>query len=356
MASGHELVLVPRFSANDDSAILVAWTKNNGEPVSEGERICDLEFSKSVVEVPAPRGGFLFHTRAVGDEIAVGKPLAIISDTAERPKTVAEGAARPTGVKVTAKARKLIEAHGLDLGFFQGLGIVKEEHVLAVLKKTQTPAADETIAGEFRPLTPIQRRVARALAESASTIPHSYLTQWVSASAVELRVSKIARTHDLMLSVSDWLVASIARSATQYPKVLTSWRGEGVFYHPRAHVGFALNQSNGELLVPVVHDADQLDLETVVGRIRGLQKKAVRHKLESADLTGGTITVTSLIGTGAHQVFPILVPDQAVIIAIADRCELGPIPAYALTIGFDHRILNGAEAAQFLAALGAALV
>jgi len=168
---------------------------------------------------------------------------------------------------------------------------------------------------------------------------------------MELRVAKIAETHDLMLSVSDWLVATVARCAPRHPKVLASWQDDGLFYHSHPHVGFALNQANGDLVVPVIRDADELELLDLVGRIRGLQKKAVRHRLEPKDLMGGTITVTSLVGTGVQQVFPILVPGQAAIVAIAEPCELGPVRAYALTLGFDHRILNGAEAAAFLSSV-----
>ncbi len=349
-----ELVLVPRFSANDDFAILVAWSKKDGDTVAAGEKICELEFSKTVMDVTAPSSGFLFRMHEEGDEVPVGKPLAAIAATPERPAIHVEAPAA-AAVKVTAKARKLIETHNIDLAQFQGLGIVKEEHVLKFLE-TQPSAGEPAEAGEFKPLTPVQRRVAKTLTESVRTIPHSYLCRWVDAAAIEARVAKISETHEgLMVSVSDWLVATVAREAKEHPKVLASWRENGVFYHPHAHVGFALNQPNGDLLVPVIREAEGMELDALIGRIRGLQKKAIRHKLEPPDLTGGTITVTSLIGTGVHQVFPILVPEQAAIIAIGDRCALGPVQAYALTIGFDHRILNGAEAAAFLSAVADAL-
>jgi pyruvate dehydrogenase E2 component (dihydrolipoamide acetyltransferase) len=153
-----------------------------------------------------------------------------------------------------------------------------------------------------------------------------------------------------MLSLSDWLVAAVTRAAAQQPVANASWQEQGILRHSHVHIGFALNQANGELLVPVVHNAEQRSLEELVGDIRTLQKRAVRHQLSPQDLSGGTITVTSLLGSGVHQVLPILVPTQAIIIALADRCDW-PAPSYCLTAAFDHRVLNGVEAAAFLVAV-----
>jgi pyruvate dehydrogenase E2 component (dihydrolipoamide acetyltransferase) len=112
-----------------------------------------------------------------------------------------------------------------------------------------------------------------------------------------------------------------------------------------------MNQPNGDLVVAIVHGADRMALDELVGRIRGLQKKAVRHKLTPEELTGGSLTVTSLLGSGVHQVFPILVPGQSTIVALGDRAELSGQAVYNLTVAFDHRVLNGAEAAAYLAAV-----
>jgi pyruvate dehydrogenase E2 component (dihydrolipoamide acetyltransferase) len=351
--SDHELVLVPRATANDDHAVVVAWAKDDGEQVAKDDVICELEFSKSVVELPAPSEGWLYHLHKVGDEVSVGTPLAAISSRAERP--VLPSARQASGIKVTAKARKLIEAHGLDVGVFQGVDIVKEKHVRAFVE-AQGPAVDESAArGELTAPTPVRRRAAQALTESKQTIPHSHLCRWVLAERVDTHVEGLAQRHDMMVSVADWLVATVARQAGQNRKVNASWRPNGIFVHSNLNVGYALNQSNGDLLVPVVVDADRLELDELVGRLRGLQKKAHRHRLTPEELSGGTITVTSLIGSGVHQVFPILVPGQAVIVAIGDRCDIGDTATYNLTVAFDHRVLNGSESAEFLSAVAKGL-
>jgi pyruvate/2-oxoglutarate dehydrogenase complex dihydrolipoamide acyltransferase (E2) component len=155
----------------------------------------------------------------------------------------------------------------------------------------------------------------------------------------------------MALSVSDLLMKTVAEQARKHRSANSAWQEGGILAYDHVSVGFALNQSNGNLLVPVVHEADQMTLPELVGRIRRLQVLAVRQKLSPSDLAGGTVTITSLVGTGVHSVLPILVPDQSAIVAIGDRWEGFGVTAYCLTVGFDHRVMNGAEAAEFLVAV-----
>jgi len=347
LTAGYEQVLVPRESANDDHAILVGWSCADGDSVKSGDAICELEFSKAVVEITAPRDGYLFHLKEVADEVAVGKAIGLIAQEATRPTLTAPVARPPGSTKVSLKAQKLIDAHGIDPAEFTGIAIVKEKHVLEWMHNN----GDESVEAEVEliPVTPQQERTATALCQSTRQTPHSWLTRWIDAGRVDAYAQSLANHHNMMVSVSDRLVQVVAQTAGNFKKANAAWGARQIACYSKIHVGFALNQANGDLLVPVIHNAGQMDLQTLVGRIRGLQKAALRHKLSPADVTGGTITVTSLIGSGVHQVSPILVPGQSCIVAIGDRCELFGHAAYALTIGFDHRVLNGSEAAEFLA-------
>jgi pyruvate/2-oxoglutarate dehydrogenase complex dihydrolipoamide acyltransferase (E2) component len=347
----YELVILPRESPNDDYAVLVSWCKSEGESVSEGEVICELEFSKATLEVTAPRSGYVFHLREEGDQVPVGNPIAAIASTPQRPDLRAAVSAERAPIKVTVKARKLIEQTGIDVTVFEGRQIVREKDVLAHVEEIKWKCDESAADGDLQPLTAARQRAAQTLSESSRMIPHSYLTRWLDAERVEGQVEEVARRRDLMLTLTDWLLANVANAARAFPNVNASWRKDGVFRYAHAHVGFALNRSTGDLIVPVVQDADRLDLEDLVGKLRGLQKRAVRRKLSTQELSGGTITVTSLIGTGVHQVLPIVVPGQAVIVAIGDRCDAFRRAVYALTAAFDHRVLNGMEMAEFLAAV-----
>lgn len=355
MAESYELVYTPRISPNDEVVTLTSWSKQDGEPVAAGETICELESSKSTVEVAAPNAGWLFHLHQTGAEISVAKPLAVVAAGPTRPELRPEGAAAAVGVKVTTKARQLIEANGIPLDAFQGIEIVKEQHVRDYLQKRGPVEDESTPEGEWIPLSPIRRRAAKTLAASTQTIPHSYLQRWVDAAAVEARLEAIHRDQGLMVGVFDLLVAATAGAAVAHPGLNAAWHDDGVLRYANVHLGFALNLSNGDLVVPVIKHADQLGFEALAGRIRGLQKAALRNKLTSDDLTGGTVTVTSLVGTGVHQVFPIIMPGQTAIVAVADPVTLPGLRAYTITLAFDHRVVNGSEAAEFLAAVATAL-
>ncbi len=159
----------------------------------------------------------------------------------------------------------------------------------------------------------------------------------------------------MMCSLSDVVVYTVASLAQKHRKINAAWHEESILLHDTVSVGFALNLQNGDLVVPVVKDAPNKGLEQIIGEIRGFQKKAMRKRLSPEDLTGATVTVTSLIGTGAHQVLPIIVPGQAAIVAIGDVLEFGGHSLHSLTVAFDHRVLNGVEAAAFLAGLSESL-
>ena len=144
---------------------------------------------------------------------------------------------------------------------------------------------------------------------------------------------------------------ALASLVQKHRRINAAWHEESILLHDRVSVGFALNLENGDLVVPVIKDAPEKDLDQIVGEIRGFQKKALRRRLSPEDLSGATVAVTSLIGTGAHQVLPIIVPGQSAIVAIGDLFELGGLSLHSLTLAFDHRVLNGVEAAAFLAEL-----
>lgn len=129
MSSHYQLVLVPREAANDDRATLIAWLKEDGQPVKHGETICTIEFSKSVMDLAAPTEGWLFRLHEPGVEVPVGQPIAVIAFEPVRPLLSSAPTPAESEAKITAKARKLMEEHGLPASLFQGRPLVKEEHV-----------------------------------------------------------------------------------------------------------------------------------------------------------------------------------------------------------------------------------
>jgi len=352
LSDDYHPVLAPRIAVNDDAAILVEWLKSDGSRVEQDEIVCRLEYSKAIVDVPAPRAGWLFHVRRAGEEIVVGSLVASVAASEERPAMTVESRVAELGIKITTKAMALMQVHGIDPTVFKGAEFVKEAQVRAHLDSIGTGGSDQmSVGGTLTPLSVNRRRTAKILVQSSQTVPHSYLSRWIRAERVENRVEKLASQEEMALSVSDLLVKSVAEQAKRHPLANAVWRDDGIFAYDRVNVGFALNQSNGGLFVPVVLNADRMTLLEIVGRVRRLQIQAVRQKFSPADLAGGTVTVTSLTGAGVHNVLPILVPGQSAIVAIGDRWDGFGAPAYCLTVAFDHRVMNGVEAAAFLSAI-----
>ena len=361
LSEEYTKIIIPRSSANDDTVLLIEWVVEEAQEVTPGQVICRLESSKTVFELTAAEKGYLFHFSKAGQDIAVGEIIAVIAKEKNRPQFDRDNS-QDDGRKITLKARKLIAQHNIDLADLDGIDIVREKHIRELLanrdsgKYKNAERTSKNKTGRFVEASTVQRRSAKVLERSVSEIPHSYLTKNISAELAEQVVGNLAEKLDIMLSLTDWLVLCVAMTAKDFEKVNASWQSDGVFYHDDVNVGFALNQANGELVVPVIRNADKMEIDAIAGRIRGFQKKAIRHKLTVDDLTGGTITTTSMIGTGVDQVLPIIFPGQSAIVAIGDRWSVGPEGFYSITIAFDHRVLNGIEAGDFLSALAKQII
>jgi 2-oxoglutarate dehydrogenase E2 component (dihydrolipoamide succinyltransferase) len=257
---GYIKVEVPRSSANDDTVILIEWLKADGEHVKKNEDICIIESSKATFELVADASGFLYHTRNQGDEVAVGQMIAVIAQQQQRPEILNEQSKHLGNIKVTAKARKLIKEHNLNIAEFAGIDIVKEKDVQRYLAKHGSSEQESILPGRLVPLSHVERRTAKVISESAMQTPHSYLTTHIDAQAADEVLAEIARKEDILVSLSDQLVTCVARTVEKHKKVNASWRENAIYYHDRINVGFALNQSDGSLVVPVIRDANKMDL------------------------------------------------------------------------------------------------
>lgn len=362
--AGDVRIEVQRQSANDDEVLLVEWTVADGARVAAGDVVCLLESSKAVFDCVAPADGYVRRLRQAGEMIPVGEALGAVRaqpDAAPAPapragkSAPAQGADEPL---FTAKAEALLAAHGLTRADYPGGGLVRETHVQAWLATRSAGDAGPAPTGGPRvtPLTPVQMRAARVVARAKQTIPHSYLYRHVDAAAVQAKVKAIAAAHDIILSVTDWLIACVARALRAHPRVNAGWAENGLVFHDEINIGFAYDLSDGSLVVPVIRNVDRLDPTGVAGAARALQKRAIRGALTAADFADGHCTVTSMIGAGVHQVAPIVYPGQTAIVGVGDPWGLGAATLYTVSVAFDHRVVSGAQAGRFLAQLCCELV
>ncbi|HNX27379.1 MAG TPA: 2-oxo acid dehydrogenase subunit E2, partial [Phycisphaerae bacterium] len=309
-------VEIPRQTANDDTMFLLEWLVGDASQVRAGDAICKLESSKAAFEFSAPCDGFLHIISAAGKDLPVGETIAWITSSADRPgqwpskpthKQQHAAAAIEGDLKITAKARSLMEKHNIADDAFANLSLVREKDVLEYLQKNPTTAVD---GDKLQPHSHLQLQTAKVLTKSFGTIPHSYLSKHVSAASLESAVEKICLKDDILISLSDLLVSTIAGILRDFPKINSTWLDAGLMLHREIALGVALNQNDGTLVVPVIHNADSLSLTEIAGKIRGFQKRSIRNRLTVEDLTGGHFSVTTMIGTGVSQVFPIIYPEQ----------------------------------------------
>lgn len=361
MTTDAHPILVPREIVNADSVFVVRWLVAEGAAVTPGTTVCEVETSKAVMNVDAEQAGHLRRRAAEGDEVPIGGVLGFLTAAADTPLPDAglSDAAPPAAVaavQISAKARQKMEELGLDPALFAGRGFVREKDVVDMAAQVHAAAAaahDPRGPHRLQPLGAIQRRVARVMSESVAAIPSSSLERIVDLAPVRAHARALAGDSKAVVTEVDLLVAAVARAVAQHPH-FNGFLTDDYQLHlfERVNVGVAVDVE-GDLYVVVVHDAAAKEPTAVAKELRGLQFMALRRRLSAEQLSGGTITVTSMLGRGVHRFQPIPYPHQAAIVGLSDTA---PDSTQAtLVLVFDHRVANGSQAAAFLAAIDAGM-
>ncbi|MFS8499810.1 MAG: dihydrolipoamide acetyltransferase family protein [Micromonosporaceae bacterium] len=229
------------------------------------------------------------------------------------------------------------------------------------------PAAPAVAQAEDEdvPLTPVRRITAQRLTESATTTPHFHLTSVVDAGALlafRRQVNEHLAATGTRVTVTDLLIRACAVTLRAHPQVNSSWAGDRIVRHRRIHVGVAVALDDG-LIVPVVRDADRKSLGEIAAEAHDLADRARSGKLTPDEFRGGTFTISNLGMYGIDQFTAVINPPEAAILAIGAATEqpvlapdgLTTRTTMTLTLGIDHRVLDGATAARFLGDLKAVL-
>lgn len=269
-------------------------------------------------------------------------------------------AAAIDNIKITPTARRVAANAGLDITRVTGTGpggkIVKEDVEKALAQGATKPSASPAAApGEQVKLTPMRRIIAERMVESKFSAPHYYVTMEIDmAKAVAYR----AGSKGFKPSYNDILLYAVAHSLRKHPLVNARWGGDAIDVPQDVNLGFAVALPTG-LVVPVIHQVQKLSLEGVHEAARTLVDKAKNNKLQPDDFTGSTFTVSNLGSFGVDQFTAIINQPNSAILA-AGRIKEKPVvidggihvrPMMNLTLSSDHRVIDGAVAAQFLATL-----
>jgi len=383
-------VVMPALEMAQETGKLISWLKKEGESVTKGEPLLEIETDKAVMEIESPGDGVLAGVKVQpGAEVPVGRTIAWIVRPGEVPPTdeaatmsgrKTTAVAAPSGspaafvsqsaqpaspaIKISPKARRLASERGVNLADVRGSGPGGEILASDILAVAESKAGSSP--APFESGSPISRLMAERTTQSWTTVPHFFIVREVDAGALndarQRLTPEIEQSHGLKLTHTDLLAALVARVLVKHPRMNASWTGEGVHTNAEINIGLAMAVDDG-VVAPVLHNADKSGLREIAAKRRDLTERARGGKLRPADLAGGTFTISNLGMFGVDAFTAIIIPPQAAILAvgrISDRVvpidgHPGIRPMMTLTLSSDHRVVDGARAAKFLQDLVAAI-
>jgi pyruvate dehydrogenase E2 component (dihydrolipoamide acetyltransferase) len=402
------IIEMPKLSDTMTVGTLIKWLKKEGDPVKSGDMLAEVETDKATMELESFFDGTLLAIFVkAGSQVPLGAALCAIGKPGEKvdaptpksaaalpeaqpavaPVAVATPAPAPVApaalpepvalssgrIKVSPLARKLAAEKGVNLTTLKGSGpggrILRVDVLAGPAKGAPSPSLTSSTLSSKGPiqddkLVPVSNMrgtIARRLVESKTQIPHFYLDIEVDAGPLlELRAQLNAALEKdgVKLSVNDFVLKASAEALRRVPAVNCSWEGTAVRQHPAAHVSFAVAIEDG-LITPVIRDAHLKTLFAISTEAKALGKRAKDKKLTPAEFTGGTFCVSNLGMMGIDRFCAIINPPNAAILAVGttvrkpvvkgDQIVIGQ--RMTLTLSADHRVVDGAVGATYLAAL-----
>jgi pyruvate dehydrogenase E2 component (dihydrolipoamide acetyltransferase) len=381
-------VVMPALEMAQETGKLLAWRKKEGERVAKGEPLLEIETDKAVVEVEAPGDGVLAGVTAdVGAVIPVGQTIAWLVAPGEKPPTkvvtAAPAARAPSGVErsvvaatqlsaqpsvsapqISPKARRLAKELGVDIMRLRGTGpdgtiTTEDVQAFAVGKSAAASSGGE-------PLSQIARLMAERTTQSWTSVPHFFLVRDVDAGGL-VDLSKklspeIEKTYGARLTITDLLIALVAKVLAKHPRMNSSWTVDGIRANPEINISVAMAVKDG-VIGAVIHKANTTQPGEISAQRRDLTERARAGRLRPADIMGGTFTISNLGMYKVDAFSAIITPPQAAILAvgsISDRVvpvdgKPGIRPMMTMTLSGDHRVVDGAKAAEFLSELAEAI-
>ena len=388
-------VVMPALEMAQETGKIISWLKKEGDAITKGQPLLEVETDKAVVEIEAGAEGVLAGVKSKeGDVVQVGTTIAWIlapgesvpaetarAQTGRTMSSAAPAAAKPSPIspvesvkasggspRISPKARRLAKEHGVDITRVKGTGpdgVISSEDILKAAAAGPAPAA-APVAG-VEPLTGIARLMAERTTQSWNQAPHFFLVRDIDAGALNDARAKlgpaIERDRGVKVTHTDLLVSIVARTLVKHPKMNASWVGQGIRLNPGINISVAMAVKDG-VVGAVIPKADSTALADIAIQRRDLTERARSGKLKPADLADGTFTITNLGMYGVDSFNAIIATPQAAILAIgriSDRVvpvngQPGIRPMMTMTLSSDHRVVDGAQAALFLKDLADALL
>jgi len=402
-------IRLPKLGQTMEEGTIVNCLVKVGDEIQRGDVIFEVETDKATLEMESTAGGFVKHILAEADQtLPVGAVLMVVGDKDEQvpasfvealtggagapaatpsaPAAPASAPAAPVAaepepakpasrIMASPRAKKLAQKLGVNLATVTGTGpagkITEQDIQKAAEGKPAKaaqpakaapparPAVKTTVAearlGSTVPLNRLQRITAERMLKSKQEIPCFYLTVKVDMTDLVAARAKMNKNGGVKIAFNDFIIKAVASGLEKYPIMTGQLAGDAIKLADGIHVGLAISVPDG-LVAPLVRDANKKDMQQIARDSQALIERARNDKLDLSDLEGGCITVSNLGAFGIESFIPIVVPGQCSILGIGritDTCvpDNGNILIRKLmnmTLSVDHKVANGAYAAQFL--------
>ncbi len=402
-----ETIKMPKLGFDMAEGTLIRWVKNVGEMINKGEVLAEIETDKATVEVESALSGIVLQQLVeAGTSVPVNAPIAVVGAAGEKIETapalvVAQtskvenpalavaaatsvshepapaGLTESASLKASPLAKKIARDQGVNLGSVVGTGpggrIVRRD-IEAVLSN-QSSATSVQPVGQLAPrsleevtslpnteipTTKLRQAIGRRLVESKTTIPHFYVThEYKMEALMDLRKQLNGYLPaGEKLSVNDFIVKAVALALREYPNLNAALEGDKIIRKGQINIGVAVTVPGG-LMTVVVKNTDQKPLRTISNEVKAMAARARDGKVKPEDVDGSTFSTSNLGMYDVDEFIAIINPPEAAILAIGSAREAPVVsggqvvPGWRMkaTISVDHRISDGAEAAQFMQAL-----
>ena len=375
-------MIMPALNPGQETGILLEWLKQEGETIEKGEPLMEVETDKANVEVEAEATGILSNISVQpGDEIHVGEVIAmILSEDESAPESIKDDSSTQTAVtenevkhhsgnsekmesietvsknKIAAspKVKQYAKKEGIDLSSLKGSGpggAILMEDVLAIQSTAEKEDNDfQTGKGWLL--------MADRLTESWTSAPHFSIVRNLDATNLAAHKKETKANSSANITFTDLLVKYAASSLKEHPRVNASLIDGKLIKNLAINIGIAVATEDG-LIVPVIHNADELSLEEITERRKELVARTQEGKLRSGDLDAGTFTISNLGMFDVDSFNAIINPPQSAILAVGKIIDkVVPMdgkpairPMLKINLSFDHRVIDGARGAHFLETL-----
>ena len=405
-----ETINMPKLGFDMAEGVLVRWVKQVGENINKGDVLAEIETDKATVEVESPAGGVVLQLIVnQGDVVPVNAPIAVVGVAGEvvseqssvsskkaaddkapalsgvegAPQTQVTPASVPStvstpsdgAIKASPLAKKIARDNNINLAQLQGTGpggrVVRKDVESVISDKSSVSSKQSarpitnyqlqvTPDDEVVQLTKLRQAIARRMTESKTSVPHFYVSHEYNMDAVMAMRKQVNEylPDNEKLSVNDFIVKAVALALREFPNLNATFAGDKVVRHGAVNVGVAVAVTGG-LLTVVNKNTDQLPLRQISADVKQKVARARDGKVKPDDIEGSTFSISNLGMYDVENFIAIVNPPEAAILAVGSAKEVPVVENSEIKVGWrmkatvsvDHRVSDGAEAAQFMQSL-----